>query len=370
MAEPLKHLFNERVVRALARELRVGHPRLRERAFVSSCMQGLGRLELSGRAWHIAEVMRDHLPTSFDAAADALIASFGPELGDADHAGLSPLRYMPHVFFIQKYGLDDFEAAMRVQYELTKRFSAEWSIRAFLLKYPEATYARLLAWTTDDNVHVRRLVSEGTRPRLPWAPRLRAFQSDPAPVLALLERLKDDPDRYVQRSVANSLNDIGKDHPDRLVDTCRRWTHDAPPGRRWIIAHACRSLVKAGHRDALDLMGAGARPKARIDGVRIVPRRVHIGSSARFSFRLVSTSTKAQVLLVDYRVHFVKAKGGTSPKVFKMKKVVLEPRAAAEFSGRVSFRQMTTRRHYPGRHRIELLVNGVAYPLGAVDVRS
>src|SRR5262249_34126743 len=154
-----------------------------------------------------------------------------------------------------------FEPAMRAQYELTKRFSAESSIRAFLMQYPEATYARLLEWARDGSVHVRRLVSEGTRPRLPWAPRLRAFQDDPRPVIALLELLKDDPERYVQRSVANNLNDIGKDHPELAVEVCRRWSARTSPGRAWIVRHALRSLVKKGHRGALEAVGAGSRPK-------------------------------------------------------------------------------------------------------------
>jgi hypothetical protein len=149
--------------------------------------------------------MYRYLPRPFAAAAAVLVDSLGPELSRSDQFGLEPLRYMPHVFFVQKYGLDDFEVSMRVQYELTKRFSAESSIRAFLVRYPQQTYSRLQEWARDQNVHVRRLVSEGTPPRLPWAPMLTAFQTEPEPVIALLERLKDDPERYVQRSAANSL---------------------------------------------------------------------------------------------------------------------------------------------------------------------
>ena len=125
--------------------------------------------------------------------------------------GLNTLRYLPYVTFVQKYGLDDYEAAIRLQSELTRRFTAEFSIRVFLERYPESTYAQMVAWAQDDNAHLRRLASEGLRPRLPWAPRLRAYQLNPRPVLAVLELLKDDPERYVQRSVANNLNDIAKD---------------------------------------------------------------------------------------------------------------------------------------------------------------
>lgn len=167
MAEKLKHFFNEPLVGSIAAELRRVHAPLHERAFIDACMVGLDGLELTARAWHIAAVMHDYLPRPFPAAAQVLVASLGPELVGTDGFGLAPFRYLPHVFFVRKYGLDDFEPAMRAQYELTKRFSAESSIRIFLVRHPEETYARLREWARDGNVHVRRLVSEGTRPRLP-----------------------------------------------------------------------------------------------------------------------------------------------------------------------------------------------------------
>jgi 3-methyladenine DNA glycosylase AlkC len=369
MAEKLKHFFNEQIVRAIARDLRRAHPPLNERAFVAACLAGLDGLELTARAWHIAEVMHAHLPRPFAAAAEVLVASLGPELAGAEGFGMAPFRYLPHVFFVQRYGLDDFEPAMRAQYELTRRFSAESSIRAFLLRYPEETHARLRAWAGDDNVHVRRLVSEGTRPRLPWAPRLRAFQEDPRPVIALLELLKDDPERYVQRSVANSLNDIGKDHPDLAVEVCRRWSDGASAGRKWIVRHALRSLVKKGHRGALAALGVDGEPAIRIAGVRLVPRRVRIGGALRFSFSLANTGKSVQQLLVDYAVHFVKANGAARPKVFKLRKLALSPGDRVELGDTLSFADLTTRRHYPGRHRLELLVNGLPHPLGEFTVR-
>jgi 3-methyladenine DNA glycosylase AlkC len=368
MAEKLKHFFNEPLVRSIAAELRRAHPPLRERPFVETCMAGLDGLELTARAWHIAEVMHDHLPRPFAAAAEIIVASLGPELAGTDGFGLAPFRYLPHVLFVQKYGLDDFEPAMRAQYELTKRFSAESSIRVFLVRYPDETYARLREWARDGNVHVRRLVSEGTRPRLPWAPRLRAFQEDPRPVIALVELLKDDPERYVQRSVANSLNDIGKDHPDLAVEVCRRWSAGASPARLWIVRHALRALVKKGHRGALAALGVDGKPAVRIADVKLVPRRVKLDGTLRFSFALASTAKKVQDLLIDYAVHYVKANGATRPKVFKLRKLRLSPGDRVELGDTLSFKDLTTRRHYPGRHRVDLLINGVAHPLAEFDV--
>jgi 3-methyladenine DNA glycosylase AlkC len=370
MAEQLKHFFNERVVRLIASDLHRVYPVLRERGFIGECMKGLEELELTPRAWHIASVMREHLPQPFANAAEIIVKSLGPEHAGSEEFGMAPFRYLPHVFFVQKYGLEDFEPSMRAQYELTKRFTAESSIRAFLIRYPGETYARLLEWTRDESVHVRRLASEGTRPRLPWAPRLPAFQKDPRPVIQLLELLKDDPERYVQRSVANNLNDISKDHPDLAVEVCRRWSIDPTPVREWIVRHALRSLVKKGHRGALRLFGVSAKPKVTVNAVRIVPRTVNVGGKLRFSFEIAGTGRKAQDLLVDYVVHFVKANGATKPKVFKLRRLALSPGERQELRGTVSFIDMTTRRHYPGRHAIEVLINGVAHPLARFQVRA
>jgi 3-methyladenine DNA glycosylase AlkC len=257
---------------------------------------------------------------------------------------------------------------MRAQYELTQRFTAEFSIRVFLERYPEATLARLREWARDPNVHVRRLVSEGTRPRLPWAPRLRSFQDDPRPVLELLELLKDDPELYVRRSVANNLNDIGKDNPAALVETCRRWLDGASAERRWLVRHALRSAVKRGDPDALALLGFGAEAVVAVRDLRIEPTVAPIGGSVTVAVELANESAETQPLLVDLRIHFVKANGKTSPKVFKLKELELEPGASARLGKTISLAQHSTRTHYPGRHRVELLVNGRASEAGAFDV--
>ncbi len=263
MTTKLKDIFDSRLVREIGNSIATVERTFDTAGFVASALDGLADLELTPRAWHVADALHTYLPQPFSRASSVLVASLGPELETTEDFGLALFRYLPHVFFVQQCELEDFDAAMHAQYELTKRFPAESSIRAFLVRFPQATYARLVEWSKDPNAHVRRLVSEGTRPRLPWAPRLRAFQQDPRPVLALLERLKDDPVRYVQRSVANSLNDIGKDHPEILVATCRRWSVGASNGRQWIVRHALRALVKKGDRRALATLGVGGAPKRR-----------------------------------------------------------------------------------------------------------
>lgn len=366
MATPLKNHFDAAVIRSIGDDIRAVHRNFDADAFVRDARKGLAKLELTGRGSHVADVLRRHLPESFDAAAGVLVRSLRPE---GAMSGMEVFRYMPHAVFVARYGLEHFETSMRAQYELTKRFTAEFSIRPFLERHPEATYERLVEWARDPSVHVRRLVSEGTRPRLPWAPRLRAFQKDPRPVLRLLELLKDDPELYVRRSVANNLNDIGKDHPDVLVDTCARWSKGergkpATAERTWIVNHALRSLVKRGDRGALRVMGYAGAASIRIARAKIDPVRPAIGGKLRFSADLISTGDRRQELLVDFTIHYVKAGGATRPKVFKLDKLVLEPAATASVTSSVSLAQMSTRTHYPGRHRIELLVNGTAHSLG------
>jgi 3-methyladenine DNA glycosylase AlkC len=215
---------------------------------------------------------------------------------------------------------------------------------------------------------VRRLVSEGTRLRLPWATRVAWLEANPRRVVALLERLKDDDATVVRRSVANNLNDLSKDHPELVVETCRKWLATATPERRALVRHALRSLVKKGHRAALALLGAGGRPRVAVVARRLSSRSVRIGGELRFSFGLESKAPHAQSLVVDYAVHFVKASGALRPKVFKLRRLRLAGGESARFEGKVSFAPMTTRQHYAGRHRIEVQVNGVAFPLATFGV--
>ena len=184
-------------------------------------------------------------------------------------------------------------------------------------------------------------------------------------MLTLLELLKDDPELYVRRSVANNLNDIAKDHPDLAVATGRRWLQGASAERRWIVHHALRFLVKQGHTGALQLVGAGQKPKIRLANARVTPARVRLGSTVVCTASLVSASRARQDLLIDYAVHYVKANGGTSAKVFKLKRVMLAPNQAVPIAIRIKLADLTTRKHHAGRHAIDLLVNGVRFPVGA-----
>ena len=259
---PLKDLMGLNLVRLIAQSFAEIVPKFDGRSFEQTAMDGLGALELSRRARQIGLALAEQLPQSFSEACPLLLASFGPELTRAEGNGLAPFFYLPHSHVIIERGLADFENGMRANYELTKRFSAEFSIRPFLTKYPNESLKLLKRWTKDPNAHVRRLVSEGTRPRLPWAGRLREFQQNPQRMLPLLELLKDDPELYVRRSVANHLADILKDHPDVVYETCEQWlkeiTKKSTPveivkSRKWMIRHAVRLPAKKEDDRALEL---------------------------------------------------------------------------------------------------------------------
>lgn len=361
MGTPLKDQFGVDIPVTIATMITRVFPPFRRDLFVNDALDGYASLDLMARGWKIAGALRDHLPASYPEAVDILIASLAPTPDRGQ--GMAPFLYLPHSCFIAEYGLEYFEISMRAQYELTQRFTAEFSIRPYLERHTEATLARLREWAYDPSPHVRRLVSEGTRPRLPWAPRLREFQRDPRPVLALLEALKDDPAPSVRRSVANNLNDIGKDHSHLLVETARRWMIDATDERRRLVRHALRSAVKRADPGALEVMGFGKKVDAMVGDVQITPRHPVIGGSVGITFDITSTGSRRQRILVDFRIHYVKASGKTRPKVFKARTVDLAPGETVRIGKTVSLADMTTRRHYAGTHGVDVMLNGSRGPL-------
>jgi len=369
MADTLKGFFSPALVRRLAGEIARVHPSFPERAFIKSATSGLEELELLDRGRHIARSLAAHLPKAYPEAVDVLLRSLGPEHASDEllGVGMAPFFYFPHTIFVAEHGLAHFDLSMRAQYELTKRFSAESSIRPYIAKDPERTFAVLRKWTKDPNPHVRRLVSEGTRLRLPWAARVAWLDANPQRVVDLLELLKDDPTTLVRRSVANNLNDLGKVYPELLTSICSAWLEDASPERRALVEHALRGAVKRGDAAALRLLGYGKKVSVAIENVRFDPPRVAIGKRVAMQFELRSKSVRAQDLLVDVAVHFVKARGA-APKVFKVKRVTLPPRGKISLATSFSLAVHTTRVPRPGKHAVEIIINGKAYEAGSFEV--
>ncbi len=362
MAEPLKNSFGPDVATRIGDLIQRVHPAFDRETYLSAALTGFQDMELTDRARHISAALAETLPQDRELAIEILLASVKPENLEEKLSGMESFLYLPHIFFVAEHGLECFEASMGAQYELTKRFTAEFSIRSFLIRYPAETLERLQLWAKDPNVHVRRLVSEGTRPRLPWAPRLKQFQEDPGPVIELLEVLKDDSEEYVRRSVANNLNDISKDHPDLVVEVARRWWKNASKERRRLVRHGLRTLIKQGHPGALAVLGFSAEQPARVASVLCEPSKVGIGGRVRIQVEIANPTRDQVGVLVDLRIHFVKASGSTSPKVFKGAELTLGPKGTAMVRKTVSVAQQSTRTHYPGIHRIEVMLNGVVYP--------
>ena len=369
MAEPLKNHFGPDVPSVIGDMLTRVHPRFPKQVFVRDALKGYEALNLLARGKHIAAALRRHLPADYERAVRILVESADPALTPRKPSGMTAFLYLPHVCFVEAFGIDHYDASMQAQYVLTQRFTAEYSIRPFITKYPDKTLALLKRWALDPCRDVRRLVSEGTRPRLPWASRLPQFQRDPRPVLELLELLKDDPELYVRRSVANNLNDIGKDNPALLAETARSWLVDPTPERRWLVEHALRSAIKRADPAALAALGYGGPARVNVGKVVIVPKRAVLGGKVRIDFVVSNATRHEQKALVDLRVHFVKANGKASPKVFKLKTLLLAAGESVKLGKSVSLVEMTTRKHYPGSHRVDVVINGAAQPLGVFELR-
>ena len=363
MPEALKHIFNTELIAAMARHLQRVSSDFKSALFIGEASQDLENLELKERSYQIAQALHTALPCSFSKAAACLQMSLGTELpgdgftGEIDEAGIAGWAIMPLAHFVACYGGDDFDLSMGLLKECTKRFTSEFALRFFIQAEPIKTMVVLHEWAQDSNMHVRRLASEGSRPRLPWAMQLPLFIADPSPVLALLEQLKDDSSEYVRRSVANNLNDIAKDHPDKVSDITRTWLQGASPERVKLLRHACRTLLKKGHSPTMLLFGYAEAHIGSLN-VDLSSDVVLFGTALCFSISFVSTAKQKQNLLIDYVIHHIKANGKTTPKVFKWsckstasgEKVVLHKKHM--------FKKISTRRYYAGEHYLEVMMNG------------
>jgi 3-methyladenine DNA glycosylase AlkC len=355
----VRDVFNERVVNQLAAELIRVWAGFDADGFKHTLNSRMKPLSFSERAALIRDSLGEYLPKEYPRALAILLKALPPEVAGDELEGYDGFIIMPQCDYVAKFGLEHYEISMQALYEMTKRFSAEGAIRAFILKFPEQTMSMLAQWAEDKNPHVRRLASEGTRPRLPWTMQLKPFIQDPRPVLTILEKLKTDPSLMVRRSVANNLNDIAKDNPDLVVKTLKRWSKIKDEGTQWLIRHAARTLVKQGNREALSMLGFEANAAVAISNLKISPANVKMGGDMTFSFEITSKSKRAQNLVIDYVIHHVKANGRRTPKVFKLTHKEMDAGALLQISKRHSFRPISTRVYYAGKHRLEIQVNGV-----------
>ena len=363
MSEPketrrlMKDGLNGPALNRLAAAVSQAWPGFDDAGFLKAALDGLDDLELKDRVRHVIVVLNRFLPDAYTRALKIVVRA--GDLFPAGRSGdsLAGFAAWPLIDWVPEYGLHHFDSSMKALKGLTGLFSAEFAVRPFLIADTERALGHLRGWIDDPNEHVRRLVSEGTRPRLPWGCRLPVFVENPSPVIELLNRLKDDPSEYVRRSVANNLNDIAKDHPATVVKVCKAWKKGASAQRGWVVRHGLRTLVKQGNPGALRVLGFTTDPEVSVV-LRLSARSLRIGGDLTIEVALTSQSSRTQKLVVDYVIHHVRAGGKTTPKVFKFRSLDLEPGECVRFTKRHSFAPRSVRRYYPGEHTVELLVGG------------
>lgn len=260
--------------------------------------------------------------------------------------------------FVEVYGQAHPDLSLDALEFFTPFSSSEFAIRPFLLHYPELTLKRMMEWSKSKNYHVRRLASEGSRPRLPWAMAIPALKKDPSPVLPILENLKNDPEDYVYRSVANNLNDISKDHPQLVLTLCKKWKGQSKSAD-WVVKHALRTLLKKGNQEALQLFGHHDKNNVAIESFSLNKKSYSIGEQMSFRISIKNSDKKKHSFRLEYRMHYVKANGKTSPKTFLIRKTELSGGESLSISKSQWLKDFSTRKHYSGKHSIELIINGV-----------
>jgi len=357
MAEPalLKHQLAEPEVAKLAQLLVMADSSIDADLFQKQASTGLEQLELKQRVQHIITILHQHLPSDFERAAKVLFKV--SELWQQNTAAIwGSFTAWPLVDYVAEAGLQQPKLALTLLKTLTPLFSAEFAIRVFIETHFELTYKTILEWAEDENEHVRRLASEGMRPRLPWGKRLTGFCVDPTPIFAVLDKLKDDGSLYVRKSVANNLNDISKDNPALVIEHCQHWWSDATERRKWIIRHGLRSLVKAGKPEVFPLLGYTEYPKIAIKQFKLNTQHIKLGENISLSLELLSQ--QQQKIVIDYQILFRKANGQLSAKVFKWKNLDCGEGEVLSLNKLHSFKEISTRRYYSGMHKLALLVNG------------
>jgi len=357
MPEPLKNLVNTSLLRSAGADIKAVHP-----AFDLDQWEKLvfddpafPNLELKQRLRHAAITLRPVLPADLK---DALLVVQNTVQHMIAREG-EKLTYLYGFLndFVEIYALDSPELAIPAFETITRWCSAEFAVRPFILRYPERMFRQMMLWTEHPSPMVRRLSSEGFRPRLPWGMGIPDLKKDPAPLLPMLEKLKNDPAETVRRSVANNLNDIAKDHPEIVLDIVRRW-QGISPQTDWLVRHASRGLLKKGNASALAHFGF----EHGIEGVTVSDLKcdagVRIGDRFSFSFIIHNKSAETKAVRLEYTIEYQSKSGKPSRKTFKIREGNMKAAARETVSRTQRFEDFTIRKHHPGEHRLFVVLNG------------
>lgn len=349
LAKLLKNLYNHKYIQRISFEIKKVYIDFETEAFEKSVFDDDWKeKELKERMRHISTLLGHFLPKEYKESIEILKKAF---------LNITPDYSLENIIFqdfVEVYGLDDFNTSMDALEHFTIGSTSEFAIRRFILRYPHDTMRQMQKWSLSSNEHVRRLSSEGCRSRLPWSIALNDFKSDPSELIKILEVLKDDESAYVRKSVANSLNDISKDNPDILKAIAKSWINKNKK-RDSLLKHACRTLLKSGDREVLELFGFRQNRALKIDDFKCF-NNVAMGSELEFAFT-ISSNRELRRIRVEYVMNFLRSDGKYSKKVFKVCEGDYESRSI-EVSKRHSFKKLTTRKYYPGLHKIEIVING------------
>ena len=347
MAEPLKNMFNEESIRSVALAIKSKYDQFRVEEFLKSTMdETWDGLELMARGRKISSTLKEYLPPDYREALTIMEKA---------------LTHYPIAFFfpmfVELYGQDenDWDFSVSALGRTTEYWSAEFAVRPFIIKDEERMMAQMYAWSKHENEHIRRLSSEGCRPSLPWGQALVKYKQDPAPIIPILEQLKNDPSLFVRKSVANNINDISKTHPDLIIKLAKKW-HGKNEGTDWILKHGCRTLLKKGNSDVLALFGYEDAKSVEVKDFALDKKAVSLGGDIVFSFTI--SSKKEVKVRLEYGIDFVRLNGKRNRKIFQISEILLKENEEKTYSKKHSFAEISTRKYYPGKHTITLIVNG------------
>lgn len=310
-------------------------------------------MEWKDRMKHTTKTLHSVMPGDFPKAAkviEQLIAA----LRKAGYGEALAFMFLPD--YIETYGMDHFKASVKAFEGITQFISCEFAVRPFILRYDQQMIAEMTRWSLHKSPKVRRLASEGSRPRLPWAMIIPALKKDPSPILPILEQLKHDPDESVRRSVANNLNDIAKDHPDIVIAIAGKW-HGISKETDAIVKHASRTLLKQGHPQILKQYGLNSK-SISISDLKTDRNEISIGDDLTFNFKAYNAGKKEQMVRLEYGIYYQKSKGHLARKVYKISERVYQPGEAIQINRKQSFRLITTRKFHTGKHQLSIIANG------------
>jgi 3-methyladenine DNA glycosylase AlkC len=354
--EPFKNLYNDRFFASFTTVLSSQLKGFDKKLFLRKIHDDAWEArELKQRMKHIATTLHDFLPGSYDQSIEkikAIITEIRKTTGPT-----GGLEHMIFTEYLELFGIEHYTASMEAMEFITQFISCEFAVRPFIIRYPDKAMKQMLKWSKHKSLHVRRFSSEGARPRLPWAMALPALKKDPSPLLPILENLKDDESEFVRKSVANNLNDIAKDHPDKVLQLAEEW-QGVSPRTDWIIKHGSRTLLRKANPQALKLFGLAVSDKIVVDKLKLAVHHVAIGDSLDFSFVLTNTGKKPVKLRVEYGIDYMKSNGKANRKLFKITENTYQPDQAYAFKRSQSFRNLTTRKHYAGEHALSIVING------------